>query len=153
MNVMLQIYNLSGEITDAANAQVTWLSNFAERNLDCKMLKYKRYNGFLNALDSAGRVREMLSEHHSAQQRKTRARKKLGDLWQHHLELQEILNDTSERGELIRLTTMDNQISRDSRLVKRCLNCASINRIANQTGKLAGKKWYTSDHFQEGNKL
>jgi hypothetical protein len=47
------------------------LSNFAERNLDWKKLKYKRYNDFLKALDSSGRVREMMKLCRSAQQRKT----------------------------------------------------------------------------------
>jgi len=57
---MLEIYNLIGNITDAANAQVTWLSNFAERILDWKKLKYMQFNDFLKALDSSGRVREMI---------------------------------------------------------------------------------------------
>jgi len=31
-----------------------------QRNLDWKKLKYKQYNDFLKALDSSGRVREMI---------------------------------------------------------------------------------------------
>jgi len=42
VNFILKIFNLFGDITDAANAQVAWLSNFAERNLHWKKLKYKR---------------------------------------------------------------------------------------------------------------
>jgi hypothetical protein len=75
---MLRIYDLFGDITDAANAQIAWLSNFPERNLDWNKLKYKRYNDFLKALDSSGRVREMIKQHHNAQQRKTWATKKPG---------------------------------------------------------------------------
>jgi hypothetical protein len=35
---MLEMYELFGDITDTVNAQVTWLSNFAERILDWKKL-------------------------------------------------------------------------------------------------------------------
>jgi hypothetical protein len=78
---ILKIYDFFGNIIDAGNTQVAWLSHFAERNIDWEMLNYKRYNDFLKALDSSGRVREMIMLHHSAQQRTTRATKKLGDLW------------------------------------------------------------------------
>jgi len=37
---MLEIYDLFGDITDAADTHVAWLANFVERNLDSKMLKY-----------------------------------------------------------------------------------------------------------------
>jgi hypothetical protein len=94
-NFMVEIYDLLGDLTDATNAMFAWLSNFAERILDWKMLIYKPYNDFLKALDSSARVREMIKQHHSGQQRKTQATKKLGDLWQHYPELQEILSDSS----------------------------------------------------------
>jgi len=79
-NFMLEIYDLLGDSTDAANSQVAWLSNFTESKLDWKKLKYKRYNDFLKARDSSGRVREIIKQHYSVQQRKTWAMKKLGDL-------------------------------------------------------------------------
>jgi hypothetical protein len=63
------------------------VSNFAERNLDWKKLKYKQYNDFLKALDCSSRVREMMKHHHTAQQWMTWARKMLGDLWQHYPEV------------------------------------------------------------------
>jgi hypothetical protein len=53
---------------------VAWLSNFAERNLDWKKLKYKGYNDFIKALDSSGSLREMVKQYNSAQQRKARNR-------------------------------------------------------------------------------
>jgi len=37
---MLEIYALFGDIIDDANAQVTWLSNFMEKNLHWKKSKY-----------------------------------------------------------------------------------------------------------------
>jgi len=92
---MLKIYDLFGDITDTANTRVACLSHSAERNLDCKKLKYKQYNDFLKALNSSGRVRDMIKQYHSAQQRKTRAMKELGDVWQHNPELQEMLSDSS----------------------------------------------------------
>jgi hypothetical protein len=150
---MLEIYDLFGDITDAANAQVAWLSNFAERNLDWKKLKYKRYNDFLKALDSSGRVREMIKQHHTAQQRKTRATKKLGDLWQHYPELQEILSDSSGSEKWMRLTAIANQTSRDPGLAKRCLNLAYVNRLTKLNRKSKANKWYTSGDFQEAKKL
>jgi len=67
----------------------------AQRNLDCKNLKFKRYNDFLKAFDSSSSVRQMIQLHHSAQQRKTQAKNTLGDLLQHYPELQEILIDFS----------------------------------------------------------
>jgi hypothetical protein len=115
---MLEIYDLFGDITDAANTQVTWLLNFAERNLDWKKLKYKRYNDFLKAFDSSGRVREIITQHHTVQQRKARTTKMLGDLWQHYPELQEILSDSSGCEKCMRLTAIANQTSRDPGLAK-----------------------------------
>jgi len=152
-NFMLEIYDLFGDISDAANAQVAWLSNFAERNLDWKKLKYKRYRDFLKALDSSSRVREMIKQHHSAQQRKTRATKKLGDLWQHYPELQEILSDSSGSEKWMRLTAIANQTSRDPGLAKRCLNRAYVNRLTKLNRKSKANKWYTSGDFQEAKKL
>jgi len=105
---MLKIDDLFGNITDATNALVAWLSNFAERNLDWKKLKFKRYNDFFKALDSSSRVREMIKQHRTAQQRKARAMKKLGDLWQQYPELQEILSDSSGSQKWMRLTVIAN---------------------------------------------
>ncbi|KAF8241182.1 hypothetical protein K440DRAFT_638091 [Wilcoxina mikolae CBS 423.85] len=141
---MLEVYDLFGDITDAANVQVAWLSNFAERNLDWRKLKYKQYNDFLKALDRSGRVREMMKQHHSTQQRKTRATKKLGDLWQHHLELQEILSDSIGSEKWLRLTAIASQTSRYPELAKRCLNHTYVNRLTKLNRKSKANKWYTS---------
>jgi len=94
--IVLQIYDLFGDITDTANTQVVSLSNFVGRNIDWMTLKYKWYHDFPNAVDSSGRVPEMIKQHHTAQQRKTRAMKKLGDRWQYYPRLQEILDDSIE---------------------------------------------------------
>jgi hypothetical protein len=96
VNFILKIYDLFSESFNAANPLVTWMSNFVERNLGWKMLKFKRYNYFLKALQCSGRVRKMIKPHHSAQQTKTWAMKELGDLWQHYTNLQEILSDCSQ---------------------------------------------------------
>jgi hypothetical protein len=152
-NFMLEIWDLFGDITDAGNAQVAWLSNFAERNLDWKKLKYKRYNDFLKALDSSGRVREIIKQHHTAQQRKARATKKLGDLWQHYPELQEILSDSRGSEKWMRLTAITNQTSRDPGLAKRCLNLAYVNRLTKLNPESKAIKWYTSGDFQKAKKL
>jgi hypothetical protein len=146
---MLEIYDLFGDITDAINTQVTWLSNFVERNLDWKKLKYKRYNEFLKAFDSSGRVREMIKQHHTAQQRKARATKKLGDLWQHYPELQEILSNSSGSEKWMRLTAIANHTSRDPGLAKRYLNLAYVNHLTKLNRKSKVNKWYTSGNFQE----
>jgi len=138
---------------DTANAQVTWLSNFAERTLNWKKLKYKRYNDFLKALDSSSRVRELLKQYHTAQQRKTRAMTMLGDLWQHYPELQEILSDSSRSEKWMRLAAIANQTSRDPGLTKRCHNLAHVNCLTKLYRKLKANKWYTSGHFQEAKKL
>jgi uncharacterized protein (DUF2225 family) len=79
-NFLLEISERFSNIGDADNAQVTWLSNVAERNLDWNKWKYTWYNDFLTALDSFRRVTEMINQHHTALQRKTRATKTLGDL-------------------------------------------------------------------------
>jgi hypothetical protein len=92
---MMWMYDILGNITDAANTQVAWLSNFAERNPDSKKLKYKHYNDLPTARIRSVRVREVIKQHHTAQQRKTQATKELGDLWQHYPEIQEILRDSS----------------------------------------------------------
>jgi hypothetical protein len=83
-NIMLQIYDLFGDISNTANSLVVRLSNITERNLDWKMMKYKPYHDFLQSVDSSGGAREIMNQYHSAQQRKIRATKKLGDLWQHY---------------------------------------------------------------------
>jgi hypothetical protein len=51
--------------------------NVAEIILDWKKLKYKQYNDFLKALDISNWVRDMLKQHHFAQQWKTWITKKL----------------------------------------------------------------------------
>jgi len=51
-------------------------------------LKYNWYNNFLKGLDSFGRVREMMKQQYSAQQRKTEAMNKPSDLLQHSPKLQ-----------------------------------------------------------------
>jgi len=91
---VLQIYNLLGLITDAAHAQVAWLSKCVETNLERKKLQYPGYNNFVNALDCSCRGREIMKKYHSAKLRKIRVTKKLRDLWQHDPELEEILIDT-----------------------------------------------------------
>jgi hypothetical protein len=150
---MLEIYDDFGDITDAANAQVTWLSNFAERNNDWKKLKYKRYNDFLKAPEGSGRVWEMIMQHHTAQQRKTEATKKLGNLWQHYPELQEILSDCSGSEKWMRLTVITNETSRDLGLAKRCINLPYVNRLTKLNHKSKANKSYTSDNFQKAKKL
>jgi hypothetical protein len=142
-----------GDITDAANTQDTWLSNFAERNLDWKKLMYNRYNDFLKALDSSGRVREMIKQHHTAQQRKTKATKKLGNLRQHYPKLQAILSDSTGSEKWMRITAIPNQTSRDPGLAKRCLNLAYVNRLTKLNRKSKVNMWYTSRDFQEAKTL
>jgi len=114
---------------------------------------YKRHNDFLKAIDSSGRVREMIKQHHTPQQRKTRATKKLGNLWQHYPEHQEILSDSSESEKWMRLTAIANQTSRDPGLAKRCLNLAYVNRLTKLNPKSKANKWYSSGVFQQAKKL
>jgi len=124
VNIVLEIYDLFGDITKTVNDQVTWLSNFAERILNSKKLKYKRYNDFFKNLDSSARVWEIIKLDHSAQRRKTRATKKLRDLWQHYPKIKEILSDSSGSEKWMRLTAITIETSRHPKLVKRCLNHA-----------------------------
>jgi len=95
-----------------------------ERDLDCKKLKNKQYNDFLKAHDSSGRVREMIKQHHSAQQRETRVTKKLGDRWRHNPKHEEIISNSSGSARWMRLTAIAIQTSSDPGLGKRFLNCA-----------------------------
>jgi hypothetical protein len=95
----------------------------------------------------------MIKQHHTAQQRKARATKKLGDLWQHYPELQEILSDSSRSEKSIRFTAIANETSRDPGLAKRCLNLAYVNRLTKLNRKSKANKWYTSGDFQEAKKL
>jgi len=148
-NIMLKIYDLFRKITDAANTQVTWLSNFTKRNLDFKQLRFKWYSDFLKALDRSGRVREMMKQPYSAQQRKTLATKKVADLSQHNPKLQEILSDSSGSEKWMQLTAIANLTSRDPRLVKRWLNCAFIYRFTKFNLKSTAYKWYTFADFHE----
>jgi len=92
---MLVIYDLFCNNTDVANSQVGSLSHFAQPNLDWRKMKYKQYNDFLKVLDCSGRVREVIKQYRSAQQRKIQATKKVGDLWQHNPKLLEIVSDSS----------------------------------------------------------
>jgi hypothetical protein len=87
---MYKIYDLFGNITDPINAQVAWLSNIALRNLDWMKLRYKRYRDFRKTLDCSGRLRKIIQQHDSAQQRTTPASNKQRDLWQQYPELLEI---------------------------------------------------------------
>jgi hypothetical protein len=48
---MPENYDLIDDITNAAKAQVAWLSNFIQRNLVWKKLTYKQYNDFLQGLN------------------------------------------------------------------------------------------------------
>ena len=152
-NLMLEIYDICGDITDVANAQVACLSNFAERYLNWKKLKYKRNNDFLKALDSSSRVREMVKQHHTAQQRKTWGTKKMGVLWQHYPEHQEILTDSTGSEKWMRLTAIANETSRDPVFAKRCLNLADVNHLTNLDCKSKANKWYISGDFQDAKKL
>jgi len=146
---MLEICDLLGDISDADNAEVIWLLNFAETNLAWKKRNYKRYNNFLKALNSSDRVREMIKQHHSAQQRKTWARKMEGNQWQHYPKLQEILGDSSGSEKWLQLTAIANQTSRDPELAKRWLNRAYVNRLTKQHRKSKANRWYISGVFQE----
>jgi hypothetical protein len=150
---MLEMYDLFGDITDTANAQVTWLSNFAERILDWKKLKYQQYNDFLKALKSSSRVREVIKQHHSEQQRKIQEMKKLGDLWQHSPKHQGILSDSSGGESWMRLTAITNQTSRDPGLVKRSLNGTYVNRLTELNLKSKASKWYALGDFQNAKKF
>jgi hypothetical protein len=68
-----------------------------------------------------------IKQHHYAQKRKTRATKKLGGLWQHYPELQEILDDFNGSEKWLRLTAIASQTSREPELAKRCLNRTYVN--------------------------
>jgi len=129
------------------NAQVACLSIFVERNLDCKDQMYTRYNDFLKALDSHGRVREMIKQHESAQQRMTWATNMLGDLWQQFRELQEILGDSNRSEKWLRLPAIANQSARDPEFPKRCLDRAYVKRFRKPHRKPKANKWYTSGDF------
>jgi len=150
---LLASSDIFGDIIDAAKAQVAWLSIFTESNLDWNKLKSKLYNDFLKALDSSSRVRKVTKQHHSAQQRKTRATKKLGDLWQHYPEVQEILSNSSRTEVWMRLTVIPNQPSMDPRIAKRCLNHAYVNHLTKLHRKSKANKSYTSGDFQVAKKL
>ena len=151
--MVLEIYDLVGDFTNAANVQVAWLSNLAERHLDCKKLKYNRYNDFLKTLDSSSRVREMIKQHHTAQDRKTRATKKLGDLGKHYPEPNEIQTDSRSRMQWMRLTVIANETSKDPVLPQRCLNLAYIKCLPKLDRKSKSNKWYTSGDFHEAKML
>jgi len=149
VNFMLGIYDIFGDITDAASAQVAWLSNFAERNSAWKQFKYMQYNDFLKALDSSSRVREIKKWHHTTQRRTTWDMTKLGDLWQHYPALQEFLSNSSGSEKRMGLTAIINETSTDPGLAKRCRNCVCINSLTKLNRKLIVNKWYTFREFQE----
>ena len=152
-NFMHQIDNLFGNITNATNAQVAWLSNFAERNLGWNKFKFKLYNNFLKALNGSGRVWEVIKQHHTSQQRKTRAMKMLGNLCQYYPDIQEILSGSSGSEKWMRLTTIANQTSRDPGLAKRCLNLVYVICVTKLNWKSKANKWCTSGDFQEAKQL
>ena len=152
-NFKLELHDLFSESTNAADAQVAWLSNFAGSNLDLKKLKYQRYNNFLYVLDHTSMVREMIKQHHSAQQRKLQATKKLGDLWQLYPELQEILSDSCGCVKWKRSTAIANWTSRDPGLTKRCPNHAYVNCLTKLNRKSKVNKSYSSGVFQEAKML
>jgi len=66
---LLEIYGYFGVITNAANALVAWLSHYTERNIHWRMLEHRRYNDNLKALDSSGKVTEMVIQYHSTQKK------------------------------------------------------------------------------------
>jgi len=152
-NFMLVIYDLIGDISNAAFAQVAWLSKFIERNLGWKTLKYMLYNDFLKALDSSGREREIIKHHHSAQLRNTQAMKKLGDLCQLYPELQEIVSDTSGSENWIWSTAITNWTSRHLDLLMWCFNRVFINILSKLNLKSNSIKGYTSRDFHKDKKL
>ena len=96
------------------------------------------------ALDSSGRVREMIKHYDTAQQLKTRAMKKLVDLEQRYPELQGILSDSSGSEKWMRSTAIDHQPSRDLGITKWCLNCAYVNRLITLKQKSKVIKRYAS---------
>jgi len=76
-----------------------------------------------------------------------------GDLWQHYRELQEIVGDSNSSKKWLRLTVIAHQISRDSKVAKRCLSQVYFNRLTNLKRKLNANKWYTSGDFKEAKNL
>jgi hypothetical protein len=150
---MHELNNVFDNITDPANTRVAWLSHCAKRNVVWKMLKYNRYNDFLKALDSSSKVREMIKLHHSAQQRKTQATKKLRDLWQHSPEVQEILSVASGSEKWMRSSEIAIERCTDPGLVKRFLLRALVKRLTMQNRKTKANKWYTSRDIQEAKKF
>jgi len=99
VNIMLRICDQFGDITDAANTHVAWLSYVLGRSLHWKKLKYMGYNNFLKAVDSSSCVIQMIKQHHSVQSRETPAIKQLRNCCQHYLELPQIFSDSSRSDE------------------------------------------------------
>jgi len=95
----------------------------------------------------------MIKQYHSAQQRKTQAIKKLGDLWQHYSKLQEILGNSSGSKQWLRLTVIANQSPREAKLANRCLNHIYVNCLTKINQKSRVKKWYIFRDFQQAKKL
>jgi len=90
----------------------------------------------------------MTKQHHSAQQSKIWATKKLGDLRQQYPELQEILHGSSWSEKSMRLTVIPNQTFWDPWLRKRCLNRAYVNHLTKLSWNSKTKKWFTAGYFQ-----
>jgi len=79
--------------------------------------------------------------------------KQLGDLWQHYPELQEIQGDSNGSEKWLWMPAIANRTSRDPEIMKRCLKCAYVNRLAKLKWKKKSNKWYTSSDVLEAKKL
>jgi hypothetical protein len=93
--VIVTIFDVFSDITKSANVLFTSQSHNSERDLDWKKLKYKGYSNLLQAFISPSRVRGMIHQYCSAQQRKITAMKKLGDLGQYYPECLDIPSNRS----------------------------------------------------------
>jgi hypothetical protein len=147
------VYELFADIHEVSNAQVAWLSKFEENNAGWRELGYKRYYDYLRTIDSSGWVREMVKQHNTAQKRKERATKQLGDYWQQNPELLEILNEGDGSEKWLRLTALATRTAKDPELAKRCLNYAYVSRIIKLGRKSKVNRWYTSADFKEAKTL
>ena len=150
---MHSVYKLFDDIHEFSNAQVAWLSKFEHNNAGWRELGYKRYYDYLRTIDSSSWVREMIKQHNTAQKKKERATKKLGDYWQQNPELLEILNEGDGSEKWLRLTALATLTAKDPELAKRCLNYAYVSRIIKLGRKSKVNRWYTSTHFKEAKTL
>jgi len=101
------------------------------------------------ALNSSVRVRELIKQYHSAQQRMTRATKKLRDHMQHYPQLQEILHNGSECEKWLRLTIITNQPFRDLNSIHRFFNWVHTDHLAKLNQKSNANNCYTSRQLQK----